>query len=205
MWVRREVATMLLAGLILLILIGLGLGELSRHVTSRADLGAVRDLAGERTAALTSVAHGLSALGRTVVIAPLAFVTAALLGRSGRPIDAIFLVISVVGALILFNVDKALVERPRPPLHHLEAASNWSFPSGHATTSSAFYLALALVLTAGHRRARLAALTGAIILVAAIAFSRVYLAVHYPADVAGGMLLGVVWCLFAYRVLRRAA
>jgi undecaprenyl-diphosphatase len=195
----------LLAGLILLIVIGFGLGEISWHVTNTADLGAVRDLAGERTAALTSVAHILSALGRSVVIAPLAVVTAALLARSGRPIDAIFLVGSVVGALILFSVDKALVERPRPPLHHLEAASNWSFPSGHATTSTAFYLALALVLTSEHRRARLVALTGAVLLVAAIAFSRVYLAVHYPADVAGGMLLGVVWCLFAYRVLRRAA
>src|ERR1700732_2862616 len=152
---RPEVAIVLVAGLVLLIAVGFGLGEISYHVTATADLRAVRELAGERTGWLTSGAHLLSALGRTVVIAPLALVAAALLSRSGRRIDATFPIVSVVGALILFNADKALVERPRPPLHHLEAASNWSFPSGHATTSSAFYLALALVVPTEDRRTRL--------------------------------------------------
>ena len=90
---------------------------------------------------------------------------------------------------------------PRPPLHHLQAASNWSFPSGHATTSSAFYLALALVLPAATLRSRLLAVTAATVLVAGIAFSRVYLAVHYPTDVAGGIVLGTTWCLLAHRVV----
>src|ERR1700682_3289502 len=115
----REVAIVLLVGLVLLIVIGFGLGEFSTHVTDTADLGAVRALADERTAWLTSGAHVLSALGRAVVIAPLAVVTTALLSRSGRRIDAIVPVVSVLGALVLFNADKALVERPRPPLHHL--------------------------------------------------------------------------------------
>jgi phosphatidylglycerophosphatase B len=202
---RRDVTALLLTGLILLIVIGFGLGEISRHVTNAADLAAVRDLARERTGALTSTAQFLSALGRTVVIAPLTAVVAALLARSGRCVDAILLIVSAAGALILYSADKALVERPRPPLHHLEAASNWSFPSGHATTSSAFYLALTLVLSAGHRRARPLAIAAVALLVAGIAFSRVYLAVHYPTDVVGGVLLGVVWYLFSYRVLRPAA
>ncbi len=201
---RSQVAGALLAGLILLIAIGFGLGEISTHFTNAADLDAVRDVARERTGALTLIAHSLSVLGRTIVIAPLALVVAVLLVRSGRVVDAILVIVSAVGALILYSAVKALVERPRPPIHHLEAASNWSFPSGHATTSSAFYLALALVLSAGHPRARGLAIAAAGVLFAGIAFSRVYLAVHYPADVVAGMLLGVLWCLFAYRVLQRA-
>ncbi|HEY6396958.1 MAG TPA: phosphatase PAP2 family protein [Solirubrobacteraceae bacterium] len=202
---RSQVSGALLAGLIVLITIGVGLGEISTHLTNAADLDAVRDLARERTGALTFIAHFLSVLGRTIVIAPLALVVAVLLGRSGRLVDAVLLIVSAVGALILYSAIKALVERPRPPIHHLEAASNWSFPSGHATTSSAFYLALALVLFAEYSVARGLAIAAAGLLFAGIGVSRVYLAVHYPADVVAGMLLGVLWCLFAYRVLQRAA
>jgi undecaprenyl-diphosphatase len=197
----RRVAPVLVAGLVVLILVGFGLGELSRHVTNGDDLAAVRDLARERTGALTSIAHILSALGRTIVIAPLAVVTAAVLYRSGRNGDAALLIVNVAGASVLSNVDKALVQRPRPPFHHLESVSSWSFPSGHATASSAFYLAFALVLSQGHRRARVVAVTAAAFLIAGVALSRVYLAVHYPADVAGGILLGVAWCLFTYHAL----
>src|SRR5437763_12752468 len=198
---RRTVGGVLLAGLLMLIIVGFGLGEVSRHVTNSADLDAVRDLAGDRTRALTSIAEVLSVLGRTVVIIPLALVAAAVLARFHSRTDAVFLILSVAGALIIFNADKVLVERPRPPLHHLQAASNWSFPSGHATTSSAFYLALALVLPAATLRSRLLAVTAATVLVAGIAFSRVYLAVHYPTDVAGGIVLGTAWCLLAHRVV----
>ena len=193
-----------MTGLVALILIGYGLGEISRHEVNAVDLEAVRDLARQRTGVLTFVAHLLSALGRSIVIFPLAVVAAAWLHRSGRTGNAALLIASVVGAWVLYNVDKALVERPRPPLHHLEAASNWSFPSGHATLSSAFYLALAIVVSAARRRRRAVAITTASLLFGGVALSRVYLAVHYPTDVVGGMLLGVAWCLLADGVLRRA-
>jgi undecaprenyl-diphosphatase len=193
----------LLAGLAVLILIGYGLGEISRHEINAVDLDAVRDLARQRTGALTVVAHVLSALGRSVVIFPLAVLAAAWLHRSERTGEAALLIASVVGAWVLYNVDKGIVERPRPPLHHLEAVTNWSFPSGHATLSSAFYLALALVFSAEARRRRAVVITAAALLVGGVAVSRVYLAVHYPTDVVGGIWLGLTWCLFADRVLRR--
>jgi undecaprenyl-diphosphatase len=202
MGARGSQATALLTGLVVLILIGYGLGEIGRHATNAVDLDAVRDLVRQRTAALTLAAHVLSVLGRSVVIIPLALVTAAWLRGSGRTGDAVLLIVSVIGALVLYNVDKALVERPRPPANHLESASNWSFPSGHAALSAAFYVALALVLSATHRRRRALAFSAAALLIGGIAVSRVYLAVHYPSDVVSGMLLGLAWCLFADRVLR---
>jgi membrane-associated phospholipid phosphatase len=191
----------LLTGLVVLILIGYGLGEIGRHATNAVDLDAVRALIRQRTGALTLAAHALSVLGRSVVIIPLALVTAAWLRGSGRAGDAVLLIVSVIGALVLYNVDKALVERPRPPVHHLESASNWSFPSGHAALSGAFYVALAM-LSATCRRRRALAISAAALLIGGIAVSRVYLAVHYPSDVVSGMLLGLAWCLFADRVLR---
>ena len=69
---------------------------------------------------------------------------------------------------------------PKPLVH---APHDASFPSGHATVS----FACATVLSFYALRARPAFF----VLAAAIAWSRVYVGVHYPLDVLGGAVLGV--------------
>jgi undecaprenyl-diphosphatase len=96
---------------------------------------------------------------------------------------------------------KALVDRPRPPLHYAEPKTlvplphDASFPSGHAATSFAAATMLTFYFP------RLAPLF--YVLAAAVAFSRVYVGVHYPLDVVGGALLGVLVAI-ALRLLVRA-
>ena len=96
---------------------------------------------------------------------------------------AILLAESFSGAL------KLSVERDRPPRSRpvpeslLEAPSTFSFPSGHATV--AFACATVLALAVPRLRRWLYSLA------ALIAFSRVYVGVHYPGDVLVGALLGV--------------
>ena len=98
---------------------------------------------------------------------------------------------------------KALIDRPRPPLRHTEPKTlvplphDASFPSGHAATS----FAAATILSFAYPR--LAPFL--YLLAAAVAFSRVYVGVHYPLDVLGGAALGMLVAVALRFLVRRRA
>ncbi len=200
----RRVAV-LVGVLAVLIAAGWGVGQLTRswHAT---DLQAVRDVAAHRSPAETELARVLSRLGSSLVIGFLALAGCLILYRRAGAAAAARLAISVGGAVVIFNADKLLVARPRPPVAHLEAVTNFSFPSGHATLSAAFYLALLILSVARPGRGRRAAAAGVFVvaLLLGIAASRVYLGVHYPTDVAAGLTLGAAWAAAVAAVYRRA-
>ena len=109
----------------------------------------------------------------------------------------------------LCDAIKALARVPRPwildpTLSPLPSASatitSYSFPSGHATAFTAFVLILAASLPAPHRRR---ALVAAIALSLLMAFSRLYLGVHTPADVSVGLLIAAAAAWLATRLAPR--
>jgi membrane-associated phospholipid phosphatase len=188
--VRR--ASGLLAWFGVLVAAGLGLHALAGTVPV-LDRRLVGDAVAIRTDPLTVVAHGASLLGRSWLLIPLA----ALIGLTlVRPLGtrAWGPLLAVVGADALQNAVKTIVDRPRPSVTHLEHVTSSSFPSGHATQSTAFLVALlALVWTSGSAVPRATATLFAVVLVCAVGASRVYLGVHYPTDVAAGIILGGAW------------
>ena len=173
-------------------LVGLGLHALA-GTAAGLDRRLIDDAVTIRTGPLTAVAHGASVLGRSWVLIPLAALIGLALRRS-MGIRAWVPLIAVVGADALQNAVKALVDRPRPTVPHLEHVSSSSFPSGHATQSTAFLVAVvAVVWVARPGRLRVVVMLVAAVLVCAVGASRVYLGVHYPTDVAAGIILGGAW------------
>jgi undecaprenyl-diphosphatase len=197
-------ATRLVLGLVVFVLVGWGVGELWLSVVGSADLNAVRDMAAQRTATLTEVARVVTWAGSAFLLVPLALIACLALSRAGLRREALAVVLSLGGAMLISDWVKLLVSRPRPPVEHLQAATGSSFPSGHATQASAFWFSLVFALPAAAASPKVTRVTAglALLIVLTVAASRVYLGVHYPGDVVAGMLLGTGWAIYVSRCLR---
>ena len=140
----------------------------------------------------------LSSLGGLAVTVTICVVAAVLLVLARDPAAALHLGLVSYGGFRIAAWAKTWFDRPRPEIiPRLAQAGGMSFPSGHAVTAASIYLTLALLAARHYRhpaaRATLFALAGLLIFI--VAFSRVYLGVHYPTDVLSGALLGASWAL----------
>lgn len=110
--------------------------------------------------------------------------------------------VAMILVLLICNLTlKPIVARPRPfSLREdieliIAAPKDFSFPSGH--TLSSFAAATGLFIY--HKKLGIAALIWAIL----IAFSRLYMYVHYPTDVIAGILLGVICAVISALLINR--
>lgn len=75
-------------------------------------------------------------------------------------------------------------------------ATDFSFPSGH--TGSSFAAAVAIFKTLGKGRARWLL----IVFAALMAFTRLYIGIHFPTDILGGLITGTLCGLAAAAVIK---
>lgn len=122
--------------------------------------------------------------------------------------EALVLAGTVMGGWVVNSALKALIGRERPTIvpHLTEAAGN-SFPSGHSFNSAVVFIAIALAFAAmsPRRSVRWTIVGAAVGLTWLIAFSRVWLGVHFPSDVIAGWLGGASWAFLAAAALDRPA
>lgn len=122
--------------------------------------------------------------------------------------EAVLLAATIAGGWIVNTLVKLAIGRPRPLIvTHLTEAGGQSFPSGHSFNSAVVFIAIALAFAAmsPRRSVRWTLVSLAIALSLAVAFSRVWLGVHFPSDVAAGWLGGAGWTFLATAILHRPA
>jgi undecaprenyl-diphosphatase len=170
-------------------------GEVLDQETLAADMATLTFLQQFSSPWLTAIAQVISLMGSEFLVGVGAVLLVAFLWQQ-RWGAALSLVLVTAGAQLLNNVLKQAFQRPRPtPLTGLIAAQQFSFPSGHAMVSAAFYLFLAYLswrLIRG-RWPRVLLAGGLILLVLLIGLSRLYLEAHYLSDVIAGYMAGVLW------------
>lgn len=113
----------------------------------------------------------------------------------------IVLLLSLIFSQIVGNeILKNLIARNRPCWLFdnyeklLEIPKSFSFPSGH--TQSSFCAAFSIIFM--HRKEGIAA----ILLASLISFSRLYLFVHWPTDVIGGIIFAFFLASLAYSIVK---
>lgn len=147
---------------------------------------------GSRTIAIVT-----STVGNFWAVATLTAVTAGWLYARHRRLAALVVVIAMAGGSAIGALFKLLFMRARPMIEQalIPLPETYGFPSGHALSSLIYFGCLALIVLSGdasfRRKLIVAVLCAAAAL--AIALSRVFLGVHYLADVVGAWMLGAAW------------
>lgn len=144
-------------------------------------------------------------LGSLIVLGSLVLAAVMILWYRGWRPAAVLLVVTMAGAAVLVEVLKVSIHRARPvPYFGIIAPHSFSYPSGHALFSFAFFATLAALATARIRAlwARIIIWALAVALIGLIGLSRIYLGVHYPTDVIAGYVTAFIWVMAVARADR---
>jgi undecaprenyl-diphosphatase len=107
-----------------------------------------------------------------------------------------YIVCIAAGAAIIPSALKDYFMRERPDaLGQLANVKSTSFPSGHSFGATVAYFSLAFLLSRELKELKLEGLyyTLAVLVVGLVGTSRMYLGVHYPTDIVGGVCTGLIW------------
>ena len=140
-----------------------------------------------------------------ILISAAAFIYLFLKGkRKESLIFASMIVLSSLSVTLLKNI--FLVARP---INELMMETDFSFPSGHSSIAVVLFGFLAYFVIKQNKNNKNDKIIRFIILIISaigiliVAFSRLYLNVHWISDVIGGLIIGTIWLLLAILLLKK--
>lgn len=141
------------------------------------------------------VAEWVSFIGSGTFIGVMSVIAVIWFGHRGRWKDSMLVLLSVGGGALWVVFMKTLFARMRPENMLVDMGNSYSFPSFHAT-AAAIATVLVIYLWAVHIRSlarREWAIVGVFLIGVLVAFTRIYISVHWFSDVLAGYALGVFW------------
>ena len=171
--------------------------EVLEGETRSLDLWIRNAIHGHAGPGLTGVMVAASRWGAPGVLAVFGVVAAVVFLMEGWRRAALLVLLTMAGAGMLDVLLKQLYGRARPlPLFDFyPSPHSYSFPSGHALFATCFFGGVAVLAShrLRHPATEVAVWLAAMLAIALIGISRIYLGVHYPTDVLGGLAAGAVW------------
>ncbi|WP_414644086.1 phosphatase PAP2 family protein [Allocoleopsis sp.] len=153
------------------------------------------------TPQLDQIAVTLTKLGGFKGVLPVAAVISLVLLYRRQWRSLAYWLVTLLGSRLLEMQAKEFLHRVRPSLwESLSHKSSYSFPSGHAMASMTFVAAL-VILTWGTRWCGLILSLGSAFIIA-IAWTRLYLGVHFPSDILAGWMTALAWAIGVSLVLK---
>ncbi len=202
------VGIFLVVGAIIAVAATVAFASLAENVleggTQAFDVAILEWLHGHQSSALTAVMVEMTYLGTGTVVIVVVGVAALFLWHTEHKHSARLLLAATIGNILLNGALKLVYHRPRPSIFAWQtSAVSSSFPSGHAMSATVVYgtVAYLLMRLQKHRWAKMLTLTGATLLILLICLTRLYLGVHYPSDVLGGIIVGLAWASFCMATL----
>ncbi|WP_153722510.1 phosphatase PAP2 family protein [Sporosarcina cascadiensis] len=193
-------ACLILAGLFAMVATSIHMQTISGF--DKAVIGAVQ---GTETPWLTVVMRAFTTIGSTMAVALIALAAFVTLLSRKHGVQALLLVAVVGGTGILNQALKFIFKRERPDLHRLIDIGGYSFPSGHTMMAFSLYTILAYIIWRNLRNtwSRTLAVTAAVFMIVMIAVSRIYLGVHFPSDIVGGIYASAVWVIASITIYQQ--
>ena len=167
--------------------------------TQNLDEYGLRWINSHQSEALDHVMMEITSLGNFAVVLVMLLVVSAFLWLSNHKLSVVLLALGVGGGFAANNVLKMSFDRDRPSVfEHGADVLTSSFPSGHAMVSTIAYLSVAYLVGRLEPKPAMRRVTWvvAVVIIILVATSRMYLGVHYPTDVIGGIIAGVAWLGF---------
>ncbi len=136
----------------------------------------------------------LSKFGVFWGVFPIATLVALLLVHLRRWRSLTYLAFTLLGNIAINRTAKMVFQRERPSLWEMFVHKlDYAFPSGHAMSSMSL-VAVLVILTLGSRWCWWVLVAGSVF-ITVIAWTRLYLGVHFPSDILAGWMLSLAWAI----------
>ena len=166
---------------------------------SSLDEKVFESIAPQRTGTLTQIMRLVTFLGNTEFLITANILLVVIFCLQKKYWFAITVAVVALSNVIVMSVLKRLFQRQRPADPLIDGITNFSFPSGHAFMSVAFYGLLiwftAIIIT--DKWLQRVIIFFLLLLILLIGFSRIYLRVHYTTDILAGFTLGFTWLIIS--------
>ena len=140
-------------------------------------------------------------IGTNYTLLPFVAIVVGYLWYRGEHMTAAHLTVVQLGSLGLNVILKMVLARPRPDMYDPRGQHGLSaYPSGHSIAVTSVLITVAWLIDR-HGRGKWGYWVVGFIFIANN-YSRIYLGVHWPTDVLGGVLVGGMWLALTLAIFR---